>query len=750
MELVASNGAGQLASTSSAPSKPNKATAKAVPAFLNKLYSMVSDPATDELIYWSDDGDSFFITSADKVAKDLLPRFFKHSNFGSFVRQLNMYGFHKVPHLQQGVLKKDQSEEADLLEFSNTHFQRGQPDLLCLIKRQKAKAGDVAGSGEAGALDFPSLLTDLAAIRKHQTAISADLKDLQERNHALWQEAVGSREKHKKQEETINKILRFLAGVFGGQVLDQGSGGGSPVVEVGQGAAAGGHGPGAASTGGKGKGKAGGTAVAVMPKRRSTLLLEDVKGRQAERAAALRELDGDEDDEIEEIPLLDHDDEEDSLPTISSSMIPSAPAPTSSAISRAPTSSSALTAYNRNAASPARISNLPSPANRFTAITTPSPMPTPSPLTGFDASQVQLGGLSQDTINALLQAAGNNPEALTAFLSQQQQQLGGSNTSNALATAATPTSATPYNGFSQSLIPSSSASSLLPYTSSAPTPSFDLTAFTSAPTSNALFSPSNLPNLPTEYAQNNAAISSLNNESYDIHQRTAALESQIASLMDSLPEDAREQVERASTAGSDVAQDVFGEGFNWGSITGEDGQLDLDKMLAQFTDSNSSNVDPTTSSAFSLSPAAPAPAADTPVDFSSFLASPPTADATLDPTLSGLSASSFLPPTSTSTGLNPRPFPYEVTTPDSAALNGLGPDAFVAAASPSSTVGGDAPTPGGGGGGGKKKAAGAGGGGGRKRKSDVLGEAESPGAEGPASPAASETGTRRSARKKRG
>ncbi|MEI4867049.1 heat shock factor family protein, partial [Klebsiella pneumoniae] len=92
----------------------------------------------DDLIRWSDDGDSFFVPSADRFGKELLPRFFKHSNFGSFVRQLNMYGFHKVPHLQQGVLKRDQSEEADVLEFSNPHFMRGQPDLLCMIKRQKA------------------------------------------------------------------------------------------------------------------------------------------------------------------------------------------------------------------------------------------------------------------------------------------------------------------------------------------------------------------------------------------------------------------------------------------------------------------------------------------------------------------------------------------------------------------------------------------------------------------------------------
>lgn len=86
------------------------------------LDSMVNDPATNELIRWTDAGNSFIVPNSDKVARELLPRFFKHSNFGSFVRQLNMYGFHKVPHLQQGVLKVDgdgEKEKAETLEFRN-------------------------------------------------------------------------------------------------------------------------------------------------------------------------------------------------------------------------------------------------------------------------------------------------------------------------------------------------------------------------------------------------------------------------------------------------------------------------------------------------------------------------------------------------------------------------------------------------------------------------------------------------------
>ncbi|CAO3699083.1 unnamed protein product [Rhizopus stolonifer] len=34
---------------------------KSVPAFLNKLYSMVNDPTTNYLICWSEDGKSFFV-----------------------------------------------------------------------------------------------------------------------------------------------------------------------------------------------------------------------------------------------------------------------------------------------------------------------------------------------------------------------------------------------------------------------------------------------------------------------------------------------------------------------------------------------------------------------------------------------------------------------------------------------------------------------------------------------------------------
>ncbi|KAF8701067.1 hypothetical protein AX14_000572 [Amanita brunnescens Koide BX004] len=259
----------------------SKQTRQAVPAFLQKLYEMVNDLRNADLIRWSDAGDSFFVLDHERFAREVLGRWFKHQNFSSFVRQLNMYGFHKIPHLQQGVLRSD--TETEFWNFAHASFHRGQPDLLYLIQRKKqssqqqmqmqqqveevaaaaaaaAAAGlvtDVNGNsvigvgapgtsanaiaGGAGAsnaaagalgasgagstgiaslnnsqlLDIHSIVQGIAAITRHQAAISAELSELKRSNELLWQDALMAREKHQKQEDTINRIVKFLAGVFG-------------------------------------------------------------------------------------------------------------------------------------------------------------------------------------------------------------------------------------------------------------------------------------------------------------------------------------------------------------------------------------------------------------------------------------------------------------------------------------------------------------------------------------------------------
>lgn len=61
------------------------------PPFLTKTYDAVEDPTTSHIVSWSRGGASFVVWDPHAFSRDLLPRYFKHNNFSSFVRQLNTY-----------------------------------------------------------------------------------------------------------------------------------------------------------------------------------------------------------------------------------------------------------------------------------------------------------------------------------------------------------------------------------------------------------------------------------------------------------------------------------------------------------------------------------------------------------------------------------------------------------------------------------------------------------------------------------
>ncbi|KAK4667253.1 Heat shock transcription factor [Podospora pseudopauciseta] len=236
-----------------------QAKRKQIPPFVQKLSSFLDESRNTDLIRWSDKGDSFIVLDEDEFAKTLIPELFKHNNYASFVRQLNMYGFHKRVGLSDNSMKASERKNKSPSEYSNPYFRRGHPNLLWLINKPKggsskkkikkedgeaeseednnteeaygvpnhgaSQGGRASVSHEVGPLQKKDLIqvkNQIDRIQQQQLAISGMLNKIRQDHNSLYQQAVMFQTMHERHENSINAILNFLANVFRKSLEEQG------------------------------------------------------------------------------------------------------------------------------------------------------------------------------------------------------------------------------------------------------------------------------------------------------------------------------------------------------------------------------------------------------------------------------------------------------------------------------------------------------------------------------------------------
>ncbi|KAK4621716.1 Heat shock factor protein 2 [Fulvia fulva] len=221
---------------------------KQIPPFVQKLSSFL-DKEHESLIRWSDDGRAFIVLDEDEFARRLIPELFKHNNYASFVRQLNMYGFHKTVNIHDGSLR--QSEQARKgakppSMYSHPYFRRNRPDLLWLIQKPASKSsakrkrdGNMkdgfdsdderqgspfpdrpqelrAPSGNQDVAPLPrselsAVRQELKKLQQQQGMISRMISQLKDQNDQFYRQASAFQTLHDRHENSINAILTFLA-----------------------------------------------------------------------------------------------------------------------------------------------------------------------------------------------------------------------------------------------------------------------------------------------------------------------------------------------------------------------------------------------------------------------------------------------------------------------------------------------------------------------------------------------------------
>jgi len=175
--------------------------------FIKKLYRLLEDPSISDILSWGPQGDYFVVKDVNEFTKTILPLFFKHSNFASFVRQLNKYDFHKVKNMDA------YQYDEHCWTFRHPDFRANRKDTLENIRRKSSNSHrgpeqfhpTPSPPSQDNAID--ALRFQIEQLGQMQGAMFTQIRDIMTDSHQRLQ----------RQEKMIEDMLKFLSQKCRGQ-----------------------------------------------------------------------------------------------------------------------------------------------------------------------------------------------------------------------------------------------------------------------------------------------------------------------------------------------------------------------------------------------------------------------------------------------------------------------------------------------------------------------------------------------------
>lgn len=166
--------------------------------FLQKTYDILSNSSLHSIITWDESGTSFLIKKVTDFCSEVLPTYFKHSNYASFVRQLNMYGFQKLRELHTEIA------------FKHPLFLRNRPELLSQIQRKTSETQNFA-------VVNTEITTKISVIETKHREMAREMQDLEARNvemtlqnQCMVRELGAYKEREQKLEKLLVAVTTFI------------------------------------------------------------------------------------------------------------------------------------------------------------------------------------------------------------------------------------------------------------------------------------------------------------------------------------------------------------------------------------------------------------------------------------------------------------------------------------------------------------------------------------------------------------